>query len=510
MKQVLILVVIVVVGALILGAPYSLDRPAASFQTKIAGISNAIAYVSRRRDTEVSSFPAAAGSLLDGFRSGAAPDAKAYNDLFSYFVEGFEAYRTPLGAKAIYPGLPSRNGPASDELEGFSRIVPLMGAWVHSGRPRTLKLSNGVQVDLVATFRRGLIAGTDPHSREYWGQIHDYNQRIVEASDIALALWLYGNRVWPQLTQAQKNNVVSWLGQVNGKRVSDNNWHLYPVFINAVLDRLGAKSDHTDSLRNYQRFKEFYRGDGWFSDGPGGIFDYYNAWSIQYQLYWLDQVDPTWDTGFISNSRRQFLMTYQYLFGPHGFPMIGRSVCYRMAAPVALIFGQQTDPDIVTPGEARRALDVTWSEFIRKGGVRSGNITQGFCGADARVLDNYSGPASCLWGLRSLIVAFNLPEGSTFWTGLPSKLPVEIASYSVKIPELGWTITGNHSTDAIEIHKPGAPVPPTAALQGYGLIRRVASAVLWRPFRPENHEAKYGFAVYDSARPFCGCIPRSH
>jgi hypothetical protein len=204
MKRVLLFVVIVVLGALILAAPCSLDRHAASFQTKIAGISNAIAYVSRRRDPDVSSFPAAADSLLDGFRSAAAPDVKAYNDLFSYFVEGFEAYRTPHGANAVYPGLPSRNGPASDELEGFSRIVPLMGAWVHSGRPRTLKLNNGVLVDLVATFRRGLIAGTDPHSREYWGQIHDYNQRIVEASDIALALWLYGNRVWPQLTQAQK------------------------------------------------------------------------------------------------------------------------------------------------------------------------------------------------------------------------------------------------------------------------------------------------------------------
>lgn len=498
---------VVSAGALILAVAHTLDHHAASFRTKVAGISNAIAYVSRHRDPNVASFPAAADSLLAGFRSGAAPDVKSYNDLFLYFVEGFETYRTPLGANAIYPGFPSRNGPASDRLEGFSRIVPLMGAWVHSGRPDVVKLNDGSVVDLDATFRRGLIAGTDPQSPEYWGQIHDYNQRIVEASDIALALWLYGNRVWPQLTPAQQNNVAAWLGQVEGKRVSDNNWHLYPVFINSVLNSVGAKSDRTDALQNYRRFKEFYRGDGWFSDGPGGVFDYYNDWSIHYQLYWLDQVDPTWDLDFISRSRRQFLVTYQYLFGPHGFPMIGRSVCYRMAAPVALIFGQQTDPDVVTAGEARRALDVTWSDFIRKGGVRSSSITQGFCGPDPRILDNYSGPASCLWGLRSLIVAFALPEDSRFWTAPPGKLPVETASYSVKIPELGWTITGNHSTGTIEIHKLGEPVPPNVALQDYGLVRRVASAVLWRPFRPENHEAKYGFDIYDSARPFCGCAP---
>src|ERR1019366_7266751 len=218
-------------------------------------------------------------------------------------------------------------------------------------------------------------------------------------------LWLFGDGVWRQLTQTQQSNVVAWLRQVEGERGFDNNWHLFPVFVGALLNRLGVASDREDALRHYARFKDFYRGGGWFSDGPGQIFDYYNAWSIHYQLFWLNQVDPTWDPSFISQTRREFLETYQFFFGPRGFPIIGRSVCYRMAAPVALVFGQEYDSDIVTPGEARRALDVTWSFFIQHGGVRSGTITQGLCGPDPRILDNYSGPASCLWGLRSLIVA---------------------------------------------------------------------------------------------------------
>jgi len=34
----------------------------------------------------------------------------------------------------------------------------------------------------------------------------------------------------------------------------------------------------------------------------------------------------------------------------------------------------------------------------------------------------------------------------------------------------------------------------------------LAGAILWRPFRPRNLAAKYASAVYDSAKPFCGCL----
>jgi hypothetical protein len=186
---------------------------------------------------------------------------------------------------------------------------------------------------------------------------------------------------------------------------------------------------------------------------------------------------------------------------------MGRSVCYRMAAPVALVFGQQSDPDVVTPGEARRALDATWSHFVQKGGVRSGTVTQGLCGPDPRVLDNYSGPASCLWALRSLVAAFALPANSSFWVTEPGRLPVENASYRVAIPELGWTVTGDQETGVIRIHKPGESAPAGVALEDYGLARRIASAVSGRPFRPANHDAKYMLDTYDSSRPFCGCGP---
>ena len=363
--------------------------------------------------------------LLDGFKADAPPAEQDYEQLFQYFVEGFEAHRSAAGALTTYDGLPSRHGRRADAFEGFSRSAPLWGAWVSSGRPASVRLSDGADVDLIDTFRQGLLAGTDPAGDEYWGDVADLDQRIVEASDVALSVWLFRDSVWGGLSATEKAQVVQWLRQSENRRVPDSNWHLFPVFINAVLRSLHVEAATVASRAHYARFKTFYRGDGWFSDGPADAFDYYNAWGIHYQLYWLDLVDPAWDHAFIAKTRTAFLATYPYLMGPSGFPILGRSVCYRMAAAAPLVFGQATNPDEISPVDARRAIDSVWRFFIRQGALEDGNVSQGYCGPDPRILDNYSGPASCLWALRSLIVAFALPSDAPLWRSPAGSLPVE-------------------------------------------------------------------------------------
>jgi len=442
-----------------------------------------------------------------GFEAGAAPDRIAYENLFRYFLEGFERHRSPLGARAFYPGLPSWHGKAIDGMEGFSRSAPLWGAWVRSGRPRVFRMSDGRTIDLADQFRRGLVAGTDPASGEYWGEIRDRDQRIVEASDIALSLWLLRDQVWTDLREEERERVVSWLRQVRGKQVWDNNWHLFPVLVDAVLRSLGREGDPTGSADHYARFRTFYRGEGWFSDGPGDVFDYYNAWGIHYQLDWLRQVDDSWDEEFLTGVRTKFLSTYRHLIGPAGFPILGRSVCYRMAAPAPLVFGQQTDPATVSPGEARRALDAIWTYFIQRGALHGGNVTQGYCAADPRILDNYSGPASALWSTRSLVAAFSFPEASAFWQTAAGELPVEKGSSRIDVEPIGWRITGSRESHAIAVEILRNQDAPDAPLAGYGLHRRVAGALLRRPFRPGNRKAMYGRRRYASDEPFCGCTP---
>lgn len=453
-------------------------------------------------------FPRAAEHKIAAFLADSEPSPPAYDSLFVYFVEGWETYQEPEGTRARYPGLPSRHGAAADGMEGFARISPLVATWLQSGRIPRVAMSDGRVVDLTQLIRRGLINGTDPNRVGYWGDITDLNQRICEASDVALVVWLTRKSIWPTLSQHQKANVVAWLNQVNGKKIPDSNWHLFPTFVNIVLHSLGEPADIASAEANYRRFKTFYRGDGWFSDGPGMQFDYYNGWGIHYQLYWIQQVDPTWDAAFIQDAQNAFVSRYKYLFGPSGLPILGRSICYRMAAPAPLVFGSTTDPTQVSPAEAKRALDVVWRYFLQRGAVRGGNVTQGYCGTDPRVLDNYSGAASCLWALRSLIVAYYLPPDAAFWHAPGGKLPIELADVDVAIPAIGWRIEGLRDSGFVDIHTSQSATEDTSVI-GYGPIRKLAGAITGKPFRPANQGAKYERRVYSGGKPFCGCVRQS-
>lgn len=451
-------------------------------------------------------FPAAAEALLSEFAAAAAPTEDSYARLFEYFLTGFLTYRSRLGAHARYPGLGSYNGPAMDRLEGYSRIAPLLAAWLHGGRPRILRLVDGRFADLVELLGSGVLAGTDPAGREYWGDIRHWQQSVVEAADIALSLWLTRALFWDELGGTERARIVAWLNQVNNKRIPDNNWHLFVVQVNAVLAALGESHDAEEMRRHYQRAKAFYRGEGWFRDGemkdtPG--YDFYNAWGFHYHLQWLRRIDPGWDADFIDEAFAAFVSGYRYLIGPEGLPMMGRSACYRMAAPAPLVFAQEARPDLVSPGQARRALDATWQHFIRRGAVRGGNVTQGYHGRDPRLLENYSGPASCLWSLRSLVAAFALPDEHAFWRAAPQPLPVEISDYRIVIGPPQWTVVGEHSSGRISILT-GAGDDPT--LQDPALRDRVAEFFSGKPRRPKNIAAKYHRARYESSDPYgTGC-----
>jgi hypothetical protein len=456
------------------------------------------------RNAPTRRFPAERESLLEPFGSG-MPTSGAYEGLFRYFLNGFLTYRAPHGQAAYYPGLPSNHGARVDAMEGFTRFAPLAAAWLHSGRPARIQVAEGPAVDLPALIRDGILVGTDPGSPGYWGPIKDRDQRTVEAADVALTLWLTRDSVWKHFSPSEKGRIQRWLTDGLAREVSDNNWHLFPTFVSLVMRELGQPVDLAPALQHYARFKTFYRGDGWFSDGPGKVYDYYNAWAIHYQLYWIDQVSPTWDPHFIRSSRREFLESYKQLMGPSGVPIRGRSICYRMAAPAPLVFDYASSSSSTKAGEARRALDLTWTYFIRRGAVRAGTITQGYCGADKRLLDNYSGPASCLWSLRSLIPAFAIPAGDAFWQGARGSLPIDRGNYRARIASIGWTIVGDAAAGTTALTADDSLPDSLTDVQSAPSWLQLKSLVTGRPYRPLNTEAKYQRGTYQSEPPFCGC-----
>jgi hypothetical protein len=440
--------------------------------------------------------------LRETFLDVSLPESDRYSELFSYLISGFLFYRAPDCAHAYYPGASSTHGANIDAMEGFCRILPMIGAWIASGRPLVVRDLDGRQIDLLEVAREGLLVGTDPRSKGFWGVIRDHDQRIVEAADVALSVWLLRDYLWPQFSETERDRVAEWLLSINGRAFSDCNWHLFPVTVNEVLCSLGYHGNRALSLAHYLRVRSFYQGNGWFSDGPEGPYDYYNAWGFHYGLFWLNRINPSLDPDFIKASLNDFVRSYKYFFSTEGIPILGRSICYRMAAPAPLIAAAMQEVDSIGAGVARRALDCVWSYFLGKGGVHRGTITQGYWQEDIRLLDDYSGPGSSLWATRSLVLAFYNPPDSGFWTVPPENLPIEEGSYVVSIPEIQWEIRGSAQTKEIQVVKLNKIGIIDKQVKSPFFFRRFLTTVLGLPYRSPDGYASNELRVYSSRHPF--------
>lgn len=434
------------------------------------------------------------------FSGETAADEASYVWVFRYLLTGFLEWRSADGSRAAYPGLLSNHGADVDAIEGFSRFAPVIGAWLAAGRPTSVETLEGQSIDLPQLLLDGFLAGTDPTAPGYWGLATRPDQRICEAADIALALWLSRASVWPRLTEPQRDMIANWLRAMATLEVYDNNWHLFPITILLVLRQFDAEDLPSGGRDHYARLRGFHLGAGWYADGKREKVDYYNAWGFHYGLFWVRELAPVLDPRFLDDGLRQFAKSYAFLISPAGLPMIGRSIPYRLAIPTPLIAAQHRHPETISPGLARRAMAAVWRQLVPRGAIRAGIVTQGYEGSDPDLLDPYSGPASPLWSLRSLILALYEPSGTDFWTAPLQKLPIEEADYDLEIPSIAWRIEGRRAAGEIVIRRQGdleegkfKTIPPRN--RWLGLIGRA-------PKRALNHKARYLRAEYSSARPF--------
>jgi hypothetical protein len=445
------------------------------------------------------SSPAPVGAREEGIRQlvlSDAPIERRFAGLFEYFSGGFVRHATPGYARVQFGGIRSFNGYSIDGLEGFARTAPLLAAWIYSKRE-----GSGEQVEMLRT---GILNGVDPRSSEYWGDVQDFDQRIVEAADIARILWLTRARIWDELSHRQKQMISTWLLSATTKHTPLNNWILFPVVVSVVLASLNGEEPTRALLAKahaaFADYRKYHLDQGWFYDRPHGV-DFYNVWGISYDLFWIHIVDPGFEPDFIVTALEKSAQLTQYLISPRGIPIMGRSICYRTAVPVPLIAATFLRPDKFPAGRALRGLDVVWRYFVAHNSLRDGALTQGYFEADPRWLDLYSGTGSCQWGLRSLVLAFMHPAGDEFWSATERPLPVEEADYRVELSKLGWTVEGRRKSGEITLTI-AKNMHDVDTAEAYSWLSRAQDVFSSVPHRPDNYAIKYDSRHYSSAAPF--------
>lgn len=134
-------------------------------------------------------------------------------------LKPLHAYKSPLNARIkLATGTGAGFSESAAQLEGFAR--PL---WVVADLLRLE--SETVHKDAqLSTWIEGLKAGVNPKSEEYWGDLSDFDQRMVEMESIAYAILtapeLFG---FPDDEKARAN-LVAWLRQINDHKMPQTNW----------------------------------------------------------------------------------------------------------------------------------------------------------------------------------------------------------------------------------------------------------------------------------------------
>jgi hypothetical protein len=418
------------------------------------------------------------------------------------------AERCGSPARALYPddrrGLPD----SVDALESFARMASAWGAWLRNpANPACLTFQDR-EINLEALARQALLDGTDPQSpRTYWGDMDHMSQHIVEAADVAVTIWLSRERVFDRMTGAERAQVMDWLAQVDGKETWPDNWILFPAMAQMVRLKLGYPAPEADLDSRLEQMAAFYRGDGWYADGPGDEFDLYNAWMFgwHYLLWaWIDGDRRPDHRQLVLDRARLFLNGFQYFFGANGsYPAWGRSIVYRFSAVAAFQTGHLLNIAPPDAGLLRHLCSGCIRYFYERGLLDpdAHYIRQGFHGDFPPAGESYISPGSPYWACHGLF-ALTFDRDDPFWTATESPLPVEREDFDLALPAPGFVLSGRRATgQVILLNARSGQTEKIVPDAGGGQL--TSEAELITRFAPRHdYAAKYGKLAYSTHFPF--------
>ena len=312
---------------------------------------------------------------------------------------------------AVYP-------PDIAGMEGFSRVLWALVPMLAGNCPEA-----EVYWPL---WREGIIHGTDPAHEEYWGDIGDFDQRMVEMAVMGMALCMIPRRFYFELPEAARLNLYEWLNQINRHEMPQNNWLFFRVLVNVGFMNVGLPADTARLTADMDELETHYCADGWYYDKPAQR-DYYTLWAFHYygMVYarFMSASDPERCARYVERARLM-LPRFAAWFDAEGRGLpYGRSLTYRFAqgaffsacalADVTFEGGAGFDP--IGWGELKGLLlrNLRWW-MARPIFDRDGILTIGYGYPNLIFAEGYNAPGSPYWAMK-VFAALALPEEHPFW-----------------------------------------------------------------------------------------------
>ncbi|KAF1912838.1 hypothetical protein BDU57DRAFT_457263 [Ampelomyces quisqualis] len=340
------------------------------------------------------------------------------------------------------------------QLEGFAR--PL---WVVADLLRLEEQDSGSKQHSkdvgLESWISGLKAGTDPKSPEYWGAVASFDQRMVEMESIAYALLLHPKRFDCANDEHTRNNLISWLQQINQNKMPKTNWLWFRVLVNLALVKtlnvalVEVKAYIDDSLTTLDTF---YISEGWSSDGlwcdERKQADYYSgSFAIQFAQLLFLRFAPEYDierTERYKEQARCFGQSYWRYFAPNGAAIpFGRSLTYRFA--FAAFWAAAAAANVALPAPVNEIGTIKgllmrhlrwWAERPHIFNV-DGTPNIGYTYSNMYLAEDYNSPQSVYWCLKSFLV-LGLEESHPFWMCQERDHPQKIEGAWHREVEIIW------------------------------------------------------------------------
>lgn len=328
-------------------------------------------------------------------------------------------------------------------MECFARLMAGLAPWLSLPDDDTAEGAKRKQLREWAI--QAYTNAVDPKSPDYLGW-NAGGQTLVDAAYLVESLYRGYDALWKPLSEETKQRYIKELQGLRRYDPPYTNWLLFVGMEESFLMYVGAQYDAFRIKMAMAKVEEWYIGDGWYSDGPSFTLDYYNAFVIQ-PMYTecLEMISKkqggnsylifskTNEKVRTANNRlkeatrrmQRYGTILERFISPEGtFPVVGRSIPYRMAVfqPLAQLAWHHQLPKELSNGQVRAGITaVAKNMFGRANNFnKQGYLTIGFLGNHPNVADWYTNNGS-LYMTSLAFLPLGLPANDPFWTDAAEK-----------------------------------------------------------------------------------------
>lgn len=276
---------------------------------------------------------------------------------------------------------------------------------------------------------KGLKNAVDPQSPDRLN-FTKQSQPIVDAAFLVHAFLRAPKALWEPLDDVTKQRYIDALKSLRNRAGAYNNWLLFNGLNETFICWAGSECDPFRIQTAKNKMREWYVGDGWYSDGAKFSMDYYNAFVIHPMFVQMLETLVSKNRANrkeLDETMKRMVRHAEFcerIIGPDGrYPAFGRSVTYRTAAfqSLADVALREKLPAHIKPAQVRCALTAVHRHMYEgdQNFEANGWLVLGFNGHQPECADYYTSTGSLYMATLSFL-PLGLPADNAFWTDAPA------------------------------------------------------------------------------------------